>query len=310
MAIKRYSGYNNSDSNIRDNKEQHGRSLSMISLHQHGKPKIKQPSDGEDGIPLEIFIPNTFQPNERKNNCSNQEEENKIVLVVVGMPVKAGSRLSKTMTYSQKDFPYFEHNLKSTIELCRNNPNADIIHISSSATSLPCSRGRRVVYSTSTRMNHHPARNPSDSTASSTIHSFDMFGVHGDQRSLCPTTKEILIPKPAWSSSCHILLREELKRISKKRRKPTKKPAVYVCGLNTSVCVMHTAIFCSESGYKTYLIEDACADRCRIIHDQALFYHEQQQQQQPYLHKIITSYRDIQASEEHRTNKSQIHSIN
>lgn len=108
---------------------------------------------------------------------------------------------------------------------------------------------------------------------------------------LRPRKGELLIPNPCWSSSGNIHLLDALKQ---KRRRGHSRPrqrtnfsgggnydtanvdtndtdtTVLVCGLVTSICVLHTAILCSEAGYKTFVIEDACADRGRNRHDQAL----------------------------------------
>lgn len=45
---------------------------------------------------------------------------------------------------------------------------------------------------------------------------------------------------------------------------------VLVCGLITSVCVQQTAFGLFEAGFRTALVEDACADRGRRRHDAAL----------------------------------------
>jgi len=49
---------------------------------------------------------------------------------------------------------------------------------------------------------------------------------------------------------------------------------VLVCGLVTSVCVLQTANASCEAGYTTHLIDDDCADRDRIRHDQAVSFVE------------------------------------
>ncbi|VEU38584.1 unnamed protein product [Pseudo-nitzschia multistriata] len=87
---------------------------------------------------------------------------------------------------------------------------------------------------------------------------------------------------------------------------------VLVCGLVTSVCVLNTAMVCREEGYRTFIIEDACADRGRERHDRVIEELHTQLQQQHYSslphrvsnkHKngnktsnvveLLTSYRDL-----------------
>ena len=133
------------------------------------------------------------------------------------------------------------------------------------------------------------------------------------RRSLRPNATELVIPSPAWSNSCHILLRNELQRIANARTNKQQPLTLLVCGVNTSVNVLHAVKFCREElGYdQTYLLEDVCADRTRLLHDQALALHENQlfhQHEQvsknqhhkegrlslpPPLHTILTSYRHI-----------------
>lgn len=45
---------------------------------------------------------------------------------------------------------------------------------------------------------------------------------------------------------------------------------VLVCGLYTSVCVQHTAFGIFEKGFRTFLVEDACADQSKQRHSAAI----------------------------------------
>ena len=100
----------------------------------------------------------------------------------------------------------------------------------------------------------------------------------------------LLTAKPIWSPSGNILLLNALERLSKRKiatnnyidpyptttstrtSTSTTTTTVLVCDLVTSVCVLQTANACREAGYTTHLIEDACADRDRSRHDQAVSY--------------------------------------
>jgi Amidases related to nicotinamidase len=58
---------------------------------------------------------------------------------------------------------------------------------------------------------------------------------------------------------------------------------VLVCGLITSVCVQHSAFGVFEAGYRTLLVQDACADRGRARHEAALALYG------GYMYELITS---------------------
>jgi nicotinamidase-related amidase len=78
-----------------------------------------------------------------------------------------------------------------------------------------------------------------------------------------PLEDEMIINKTSWSATTSGAgLLDTLKRDG--------IDTVLVCGLITSVCVQHTAFGVFEAGFRTILVDDACADRGRKRHDAAL----------------------------------------
>jgi hypothetical protein len=275
------------------------RSTSMLSLHWGGFPKRISPDDFNLSwnIPSEVKIYPTINRRRRRinttsnntkattttttpstpptttndfNNSSNNNN-NKTILLVVGVPdAYKDNELSTTARsnpeyfsgslYSHTQFLYFQQNLVNTIQLCRTQQNTGIIHISNSSSSGLSGLPKTAVTKRHSLRPQHQKDN------------------------------EIFISKPIWSTSGTILLLDALEKLSSvssssqqqqqrgnsivndKTTKTTTNntTTVLVCGLVTSVCVLHSAMVCSEAGYKTYIIEDSCADRDRIRHDQAI----------------------------------------
>ena len=76
-----------------------------------------------------------------------------------------------------------------------------------------------------------------------------------------PAKEEVVVGKPSWGIKDTELL-DLLKLRCVKN--------VLLCGLITSVCVQQTAFGVFEAGFKTTLVEDACADRGKERHDAAI----------------------------------------
>ena len=72
----------------------------------------------------------------------------------------------------------------------------------------------------------------------------------------------MIINKTSWSATSGTSLLDTLKQDG--------IDTVLVCGLITSVCVQHSAFGVFEAGYRTILVQDACADRGRKRHEAAL----------------------------------------
>jgi nicotinamidase-related amidase len=68
-----------------------------------------------------------------------------------------------------------------------------------------------------------------------------------------PIEEEIIIPKHCFSGTTNTSLVEILRT--------SRIDTVLVCGLVTSVCVHHTAYGLFDAGLRTFLVQDACADR-------------------------------------------------
>ncbi len=77
-----------------------------------------------------------------------------------------------------------------------------------------------------------------------------------------PQPNELVMTKTSWSSTSDTNLLNVLRE--------SGIDTVLVCGLITSVCVQHSAFGVFEAGFRTILVEDACADRGRARHDAAL----------------------------------------
>ncbi|OEU08252.1 hypothetical protein FRACYDRAFT_250039 [Fragilariopsis cylindrus CCMP1102] len=303
------------------------RSTSMLSLHWGGFPKRISPEDFNLSwnIPSEVKIyptinyrrrrinttsnntkatpttttPSTPSPttNDFNNNSSSNNNRNKTILVVVGVPdTYKENELSSTTTrssnpkcfsgslYSHTQFLYFQQNLMKSIQLCRARKNTGIIHISNSSSSGSGLPKTAVTKRHSLRPQHQKEN-------------------------------EIFISKPIWSTSGNILLLDALEKLSSSSSSPQQQQqqqqqrgnsiivndkttkttknnttTVLVCGLVTSVCVLHSAMVCSEAGgYKTYIIEDSCADRDRIRHDHAISLAEEDTQKLEVISTIIPS---------------------
>lgn len=90
-----------------------------------------------------------------------------------------------------------------------------------------------------------------------------------------PDGGEAIIAKSSWSSTSNTALMDILRA--------SAIDTVLVCGLITSVCVQHSAFGVFEAGYRTLLVQDACADRGRARHEAALALYG------GYMYELITS---------------------
>ncbi|OEU09657.1 Isochorismatase hydrolase [Fragilariopsis cylindrus CCMP1102] len=168
----------------------------------------------------------------------------------------------------RKDFPSFPKNLERTIHICREK-NVKIIHIRadyrySQSPWLPQFqklRGNRNL----TEVHYNPS-------------SPDFVGW---EEFATPEEGEIVISKPSWSATNNTKLLETLKIEGIE--------TVLVAGLITSVCVQQSAFGCFESGFRTILVDDSCADRSKARHDAALLLYG------GYMYEVVSSSYDLES---------------
>jgi len=253
---------------------------------------------------------NTTTPTAAATNGDNK----RTILIVVGVPENSNSRILKKyysdshFPYFQQNLTdTIAHYRKQP------NTDIIHIHSSSSLSrsyypSLSASTNNMSSLLLS-RSIHHPNDNTSSAHSShnnnkSSLHAVTGGGASNSSASASAShassshqllrhqKDELLITKPIWSPSGNILLLKALERLSKRKiatneynksnyldpnpnqTASASTTTVLVCGLVTSVCVLQTANACREAGYTTHLIEDACADRDRIRHDQAVSFVE------------------------------------
>ena len=168
----------------------------------------------------------------------------------------------------RQDFPSFPKNLERTINICREK-NVKIIHIRadyrySQSPWLPQFqklRGNRNL----TEVHYNPS-------------SPDFVGW---EEFATPEEGEIVISKPSWSATNNTKLLETLKIEGIE--------TVLVAGLITSVCVQQSAFGCFESGFRTILVDDSCADRSKARHDAALLLYG------GYMYEVVSSSYDLES---------------
>ena len=152
----------------------------------------------------------------------------------------------------RKDFPDFPQKLERTIQACRER-KIQIIWI-------------RANY----RQEHSPWLRQFGKLKNRVSRSDTMIEVpyepdapeFGWEKFATPEKDEVVLPKTSWSSTSNTNLIKSLK--------VDKIDSVLVCGLITSVCVQHSAFGIFEAGFRTLLVEDACADRGRDRHEAAI----------------------------------------
>ena len=158
-------------------------------------------------------------------------------LLIVDVPVdKALSR------YRKRDFPGFPDKLQSTISHCRNT-NAKIIWVVSKKES-------------NTQISQLSLLND---------RSRKRRRICGPQQlEMLPTPRlgDIVVKKQGLSGTSNT----NLLRLLREHNIDT----VLVCGLWTSVSVQHTAFGVFESGFRTLLVQDACADFNKARHEAAI----------------------------------------
>mmetsp|Transcript_6752 Transcript_6752/g.12508 ORF Transcript_6752/g.12508 Transcript_6752/m.12508 type:complete len:368 (+) Transcript_6752:17-1120(+) len=148
----------------------------------------------------------------------------------------------------QKNFPDFPQNLARTIEICRKR-QAKIIWIRADyryccSPWLP--EFERI------RGNRNLGEVPCD------LNSPEIEWEDFAQ----PMGGEVVILKHSFAATSNTALLDILKA--------SRIETVLVCGLITSVCVHHSAYGVFEAGFRTIVIQDACADRCLERHRAAL----------------------------------------
>lgn len=165
----------------------------------------------------------------------------------------------------QKDFPNFERGLKRTIDICRKH-NTRIIWV-------------RADY----RYNHSPwlpqfERLKNDGKRPDTKAEIPCDPNSDDyawEDFATPEKNEVILTKKSWNSASNSDLMDCLHAGGIEN--------VLVCGLITSVCVQHSAFGVFEAGYRTLLVEDACADRGMARHKAAIALYGN------YMYEIATS---------------------
>lgn len=138
---------------------------------------------------------------------------------------------------AKKDFSYFPNTLKRTIAHCRSK-NAKIVWVMQQANSP---NPQRSIFRKHENI-------PFDESASDELPKPQACDTVVTKTGISGTTKTRLIS----------LLEQD------------NIDTVLVCGLYTSVCVQHTAFGIFEKGFRTYLVEDACADQSRKRHTAAI----------------------------------------
>eukprot|EP01084_Bolivina_argentea_P312191 540474_1 len=74
-----------------------------------------------------------------------------------------------------------------------------------------------------------------------------------------PLKNEKIVIKPHFNGFYKTELDEYLKSKNIK--------SVYIAGLVTSICVLNTANGALHHGYDTYIVEDCCGDKTKVLHD-------------------------------------------
>ncbi|MGK3744588.1 MAG: nicotinamidase-related amidase [Bacillariaceae sp.] len=163
----------------------------------------------------------------------------------------------------RKDFPSFPTNLERTINICRKK-NVKIIHIRADYK-----------YSQSPWLPHFQKLR-GDKNLAEVHYNPSSPDFVGWEEFATPEEGEIVISKPSWSATNNTKLLETLKN--------KRIETVLVAGLITSVCVQQSAFGCFEAGFRTILVEDACADRGKARHDAALALYGD------YMYEVSSSY--------------------
>mmetsp|Transcript_20786 Transcript_20786/g.57711 ORF Transcript_20786/g.57711 Transcript_20786/m.57711 type:complete len:268 (-) Transcript_20786:249-1052(-) len=161
----------------------------------------------------------------------------------------------------QKDFPEFPKNLRNTVEICRER-NTKIIWVRADYRPGQSPILRRFKQSRGV-CNRGQVLHDSPSPT---------FGWEDFAR---PKDNEVIIVKPSLSSTTNTSLLDTLKTFG--------IDTVLVCGLITSVSVQHSAYGIFEAGYRTVVVEDACADRGKARHEAALSLYGD------YMYEVVTS---------------------
>mmetsp|Transcript_19639 Transcript_19639/g.56270 ORF Transcript_19639/g.56270 Transcript_19639/m.56270 type:complete len:261 (+) Transcript_19639:85-867(+) len=90
-----------------------------------------------------------------------------------------------------------------------------------------------------------------------------------------PRSGEPIFVKPSWNCCSHPAVVEHLRSRG--------IHTVILCGLITSICVQHSAFGLFEAGFRTAVVEDACADRSKERHDAAIFLYG------GYMYEVVSS---------------------
>ena len=151
----------------------------------------------------------------------------------------------------RSDFEDFPTNLQKAITLCRRQ-NAKIIWVRSDYSHDSSPWLVRLYGKDPKRISSSPPSSPKDSRK------WEDFAI--------PQEGDIVVTKQkSWSGTHRTGLLSYLRE-----QHDSSIDTVLVCGIFTSSSVQHTAFGVFEAGYRTLLVEDACADRGRARHEAAL----------------------------------------
>ena len=176
------------------------------------------------------------------SQCSTTLDASKTALLIVDVQPEYWSDCPPV----RRDFPHFPQNISSLIQSCRQHQTKRIIWI-------------RADYS----YEHSPWLHQFSRLHEGRIQPI-VRPSNNWEKFASPLEDEIIITKTSWSATTggKGRLLDTLKQDGSDK--------VLMCGLITSVCVQHSAFGVFEAGYRTILVQDACADRGRERHEAAL----------------------------------------
>lgn len=165
-------------------------------------------------------------------------------------------------TEIQADFPHFPARCASLLETCRNAGVAVVFvraHYSKAQSPWKPHFSRLCPNISTERLSPHQQTRES---------MWEAFAA--------PEAGEPVVAKHSWNATQGSELIAYLRGVGVE--------SVLVSGLITSVCVQHSAYGLFEAGFRTVLVEDACADRGRARHEAALALYGN------YMYEVIQSH--------------------
>jgi nicotinamidase/pyrazinamidase len=105
---------------------------------------------------------------------------------------------------------------------------------------------------------------PDDFLFNSRMKPHGIKGTKGAQviKELQPQHSDIIVPKPRFSGFFKTNLEGMLRELG--------VDTLVVCGVATEICVISTAYDAVCSDFKVIIIDDCCASRSKVVHDQLL----------------------------------------